>query len=120
MAGHEDLRAAAARDKAFVGVDVVAMARLIQQMNGASQAISTWLRTNATLPPGVPRTGLREAQAVHAWTGDQRGMLTRRRNYALTHLDKGGRPMPKVSAGPLGGAPRRTTSAGAGHDLGAF
>ncbi|GLY82841.1 hypothetical protein [Actinoallomurus iriomotensis] len=121
MAGHEDLRAAAARDRDFVGVDVDAMARLIQQMNGASQAISTWLRTNATLPPGVPRTGLREAQAVHTWTGGQQGMLTRRRNYALTHLNQGGPTMPKVSAGRLGsGTRRRTTSAGAGHDLGAF
>ncbi|GAA4500326.1 hypothetical protein GCM10023191_048520 [Actinoallomurus oryzae] len=121
MAGHEDLRAAAARDKDFVGVDVDAMARLIHQMNGASQAIATWLRTNATLPPSVPRTGLRQAQAVHTWTGSQQGMLTRRRNYAITHLSQGGPTMPKVSAGRLGGgARRRTTSAGAGHDLGGF
>jgi hypothetical protein len=120
MAGQEDLRAVAARDKEFVGVDVDALGRLIRQMNGASEAIATWLRTNATLPPGVPRTGLREAQAVHAWVGGQSGMLTRRRAYALTHLDQGVHPMPKVGPGDLGRHRRRTTSAGAGHSVGNF
>jgi hypothetical protein len=120
MAGQEDLRAAAARDKDFIGVDIDAMARLIHQMNGASDAISAWLRANGALPPGVPRTGLRQAAAVRAWAGEQSGMLTRRRNYAITHLGQGGHPMPHVSAGGLGRSPRRTTAAGAGRHVGDF
>lgn len=122
MAGQESLRAAGARDKNFVGVDIDAMARLIQQMGGASGAISAWLRTNGALPPSVPRTGLREAAAVDTWVGAQSGMLTRRRNYAVTHLDQGGPAMPQVSPGGLGGAPhrRRTTAAGAGPTVGHF
>lgn len=120
MAGQESLRAAAARDKDFVGVDITAMAQLIHQMGGAAGAISAWLRTNGALPPGVPRTGLRQASAVHTWVGGQSGMLTRRRNYAITHLNKGGHAMPRVSAGGLGHSPRRTTSAGAGRHVGNF
>jgi hypothetical protein len=120
MAGQDDLRAAAARDKDFVGVDIDAMARLIQQMHGASDAISAWLRTNGALPPEVPRTGLRAAAAVRTWTGGQSGMLTRRRNYAVTHLSGGGTTMPHVGAGGLGAPRRRTTAAGAGPHLGGF
>jgi hypothetical protein len=120
MAGQESLRAAGARDKDFVGVDIDAMARLIHQVGGASSAISAWLRTNGALPPSVPRTGLRQAAAVDAWVGGQSGMLTRRRNYAITHLSQGGHPMPQVSAGGLGGSPHRTTSAGAGRHVGHF
>jgi hypothetical protein len=120
MAGQEDLRAAAARDKDFVGVDIDAMARLIKQMSGASGAISAWLRTNGALPPSVPRTGLRQAQAVHTWTSGQPGMLTRRRNYAITHLSQGGHSMPQVSAVGFGGSRRRTTAAGAGRHVGGF
>ncbi|MDN3358422.1 hypothetical protein [Actinomadura sp. DC4] len=119
MAGQESLRAAGARDKDFVGVDIDAMARLIHQMGGASGAISAWLRTNGALPPSVPRTGLRQAAAVHTWVGGQSGMLTRRRNYAITHLSKGGHDMPRVSAGGLG-RQHRTTRAGAGHSVGNF
>ena len=118
MAGQESLRAAGARDKDFVGVDIDAMAQLIHQMGGASSAISAWLRTNGTLPPSVPRTGLRQAAAVHTWVGGQSGMLTRRRNYAITHLSQGGHPMPQVSAGGLGR--HRTTKAGAGPKVGNF
>jgi hypothetical protein len=120
MAGQKDLRAAAARDKDFVGVDIDAMARLIKQMSGASGAISAWLRTNGALPPSVPRTGLRQAQAVHTWTDGQPGMLTRRRNYAITHLSHAGHSLPHVSAGGLGGFRRRTTAAGAGPHVGDF
>jgi hypothetical protein len=120
MAGQEDLRAAAARDKDFVGLDIDAMAQLIHQMGGASNAISGWLRTNGALPPSVPRTGLRQAAAVHTWVGGQPGMLTRRRNYAITHLNKGGHSMPHVSAGGLGGGRHRTTATGAGRHVGNF
>ena len=120
MAGQEDLRAAAARDKDFVGLDIDAMAQLIHQMGGASNAISAWLRTNGALPPSVPRTGLRQAAAVHTWVSGQPGMLTRRRNYAITHLNKGAHAMPRVSAGGLGGGRRRTTAAGAGRHTGNF
>jgi hypothetical protein len=120
MAGQEDLRAAAARDKDFVGLDIDAMAQLIHQMGGASNAISGWLRTNGALPPSVPRTGLRQAAAVHTWVGGQSGMLTRRRNYAITHLSQGGHSMPHVSAGGLGKSPHRTTKAGAGRQVGNF
>jgi hypothetical protein len=121
LAGQESLRAAAARDKDFVGVDIDGMAQLIQQMGGASSAISAWLRTNGALPPGVSRAGLHQASAVRTWVGGQSGMLTRRRNYAITHLGKGSGPdMPRVSAGGLGHTPRRTTSAGAGRHVGNF
>jgi hypothetical protein len=120
MAGQENLRAAAARDKDFVGLDIDAMAQLIHQMGGASNAISAWLRTNGTLPPSVPRTGLRQAAAVHTWVSGQPGMLTRRRNYAITHLNKGVHSMPQVSAGGLGGGRHRTTAAGAGRHTGNF
>lgn len=119
MAG-EDLRAAAARDKDFVGVDIDAMARLIHQMSGASDAISAWLRTNGALPPGVPRTGLRQAAAVHAWVSGQSGMLTRRRNYAVTHLGATGPTMPRVEADGIVGHQHRTTATGAGPRIGDF
>ena len=48
MAGQESLRAAAARDKDFVGIDIAAMAQLIHEMGSASNAISAWLRTNGS------------------------------------------------------------------------
>jgi hypothetical protein len=120
MAGQENLRAAAARDKDFVGLDIDAMAQLIHQMGGASNAISAWLRTNGALPPSVPRTGLRQAAAVHTWVSGQPGMLTRRRNYAITHFNKRAPSMPHVSAGGLGGGRHRTTPAGAGRQAGNF
>jgi hypothetical protein len=123
MTGQESLRAAAARDKGFLGVDIVAMAQLIQQMNSASDAISRWLRANAALPPSVPRTGIRQAAAVQTWVSGQPGMLTRRRNYAVTHLGEGGHSMPKVGAGGtggLGGSRHRSTPAGAGRHVGNF
>jgi hypothetical protein len=121
MAGQQSLRAAAARDKGFLGVDIVAMAHLIQQMNGASNAITGWLRTNGSLPPSVPRTGLRQAAAVQTWVSGQQGMLTRRRNYAVTHLSKGGGSMPRVNPGDLGRQGHRTTTpAGAGRHVGHF
>jgi hypothetical protein len=119
MAGQDGLRAAAARDKDFVGIDTAAMARLIQQMRSASDAVSGWLRTNAALPPSVPRTGLRDAAAVETWVRAQPGMLARRRDYAVAHLGKGAADMPRVSAGRLG-ARGHTTSAGAGHSVGHF
>lgn len=121
MAGQESLRAAAARDKSFLGVDIVAMAHLIQQMNTASEAISGWLRTNGTLPPSVPRTGVRQAAAVQTWVNGQTGMLTRRRNYAVTHLGKGGsHTMPRADTGGLGRRRSHITSTGAGRRVGHF
>jgi hypothetical protein len=120
LAGQESLRAAAARDKEFVGVDIAAMAQLIHQLSSASGAISAWLRTNGTLPPSVPRTGLRQVSAVNTWVSGQSGMLIRRRNYAVTHLSRGGHDMPRVGAGRLGRSPHRTTAAGAGHRVGDF
>lgn len=112
MAGQESLRAAAARDRDFLGVDIVAMARLIEQLDTASDAITGWLRTNGVLPPGVPRTGLRQAGAVQTWVRAQSGMLTRRRNYAITHLSASAPAMPRVGRGRLG---RHTTAVGAGR-----
>ena len=116
MSGQESLRAAASRDEGFLGLDIIAMAHLIQQMNSAGDAISAWLRTNATLPPSVPRTGLRQAAAVQTWVNGQPGMLSRRRNYAVTHLGANGRSIPHP------GAPKAmpTTHAGAGHHVGTF
>ncbi|GAB3982549.1 hypothetical protein GCM10029978_086550 [Actinoallomurus acanthiterrae] len=109
MAGQDGLRASAARDKDFVGIDTAAMAQLIQQMTSASNAITAWLRTNAALPPSVPRTGLRQAAAVESWVSAQPGMLGRRRAYADAHLSKGAADMPRVGVGRLGGRPGRTT-----------
>ncbi|MEV0398960.1 hypothetical protein [Actinoallomurus sp. NPDC050550] len=120
MAGQDGLRASAARDKDFVGIDTAAMAQLIQQMTSASNAITAWLRTNAALPPSVPRTGLRQAAAVESWVRAQPGMLGRRRAYADAHLSKGAANMPRVGVGRLGGRPGRTTPAGAGHTVGHF
>ncbi|MCO6005735.1 hypothetical protein NE236_12145 [Actinoallomurus purpureus] len=120
MAGQDGLRASAARDKDFVGIDTAAMARLIQQMTSASNAITAWLRTNAALPPSVPHTGLRQAAAVESWTRAQQGMLARRRDYAIAHLSKGAADMPRVGTGRLGDRPSRTTAAGAGHAVGHF
>ncbi|WP_345431321.1 hypothetical protein [Actinoallomurus vinaceus] len=96
------------------------MAELIQQMTSASNAITAWLRTNAALPPSVPRTGLRQAAAVESWVRAQPGMLGRRRAYAIAHLSKGAANMPRVGVGRLGGRPGRTTPAGAGHAVGHF
>lgn len=120
MAGQDGLRAAAARDKDFVGIDTAAIARLVEQMTSASNAITAWLRTNAALPPSVARTGLRQAAAVESWARAQPGMLSRRHAYAIAHLSKGAADMPRVSAGHLGGHPGRTTAAGAGHTVGHF
>lgn len=120
MPGQESLRAASARDDGFLGLDIIAMAHLIQQMNTASDAISNWLRTNATLPPSVPRTGLRQAAAVETWVNGQPGMLSRRRNYAVTHLGGGGRAMPHAGSGGLGRQEHTTTPVGAGHHAGHF
>lgn len=120
MAGRQSLRALAARDKDFLGVDVVAMARLIQQMNAASDAIAGWLRANAALPPSVPRTGLHQATAVESWVHDQRGGLTRRRDYAISHLNRKVHTVPATGTGGLGAHPHHVTSAGAGHHVGHF
>ncbi|MCO5996549.1 hypothetical protein [Actinoallomurus rhizosphaericola] len=120
MAGQDGLRASAARDKDFVGIDTAAMARLIQQMTSASDAITAWLRTNAALPPSVPRTGLHQAAAVESWARAQPGMLSRRRSYAIAHLSKGAADMPRVGTGHLGARTGGTTSAGAGHTVGHF
>jgi hypothetical protein len=114
MAGSESLRAAAARDRDFLGVDIDAMARLIEQFDAASAAIAGWLRTNGVLPPDVPRTGLRQAAAVQTWVAAQSGMLTRRRNYAVTHLAGTGPVLPHP------GTMRRTTPVGAGRRVGRF
>ncbi|MEV5752856.1 hypothetical protein AB0L00_34005 [Actinoallomurus sp. NPDC052308] len=120
MAGQDGLRASAARDKNFVGIDTAAMARLIQQMTSASNAITAWLRTNAALPPSVPRTGLHQAAAVESWARAQPGMLSRRRSYAIAHLSKGAADMPRVGTGHLGDRSGGTTTAGAGHSVGHF
>ncbi|GAA0324696.1 FeoC-like transcriptional regulator [Actinoallomurus spadix] len=120
MAGQDGLRASAARDRDFVGIDTAAMARLIQQMTSASNAITAWLRTNAALPAGVPRTGLHQAAAVESWARAQPGMLSRRRSYAIAHLSKGAADMPKAGTGRLGAHPGGTTAAGAGHAVGHF
>ncbi len=112
MAGQESLRAAAARDRDFLGVDIVAMARLIEQLDTASATITGWLRANGALPPSVPRTGVRQAGAVQSWVNGQSGMLTRRRNYAVTHLGATAPAMPRVGPGRLG---HHTTAVGAGR-----
>lgn len=120
MAGPDGLRATAARDKDFTGIDTAAMAALIRQMTRASGTITGWLRANAALPAGVARTGLHQATAVADWVRAQPAMLTRRRDYAVAHLGGPAAGPPHVSAGRLGAAARHTTAAGAGHQVGDF
>lgn len=117
MAGQ--MRAESRRDANFVGVDVAAMARLIQEMRHASSAITGWLRTNGALPAGVPRTGIHQAAEVEKWATEQAAMLTRRRNYALTELSKGSRAPSPSHPGHLG-RHQGHTSAGAGPKVGNF
>jgi hypothetical protein len=129
----------ARRDPDFRGIDTEALGHLIKQVKDATTAIKGWLNAHP-LPPEVPRTGVRMATEVDLWASSQLGMLTRRRNYALTHPDRvhdmpkpgkprlgagggTGRGTPPPSRGvPSRGArpPRRTTPAGAGPHLGNF
>ena len=136
----------ARRDPDFRGIDTDALGHLVKQVKDATTAIKSWLNEHP-LPPDVPRTGVRMATEVDLWASSQLGMLTRRRNYALTHPDRvhemprPGSPPPSTGKGagkvdgkgsgrsggagrgvpPRGGrAPRHTTPSGAGPHLGNF
>ncbi|HEU5159845.1 MAG TPA: hypothetical protein VFU43_22810 [Streptosporangiaceae bacterium] len=136
----------ARRDPDFRGIDTEALGHLIKQVKDATTAIKSWLNEHP-LPPEVPRTGVRMATEVDLWASSQLGMLTRRRNYALTHPDRV-HEMPRTGAPPLGSGagkgigkgigkgpgkptgspdgksggrrPRHTTPSGAGPHLGNF
>jgi len=77
----------ASRDSQFRGIDTDALSHLIDQIRAATSAIDGWLAQNRP-PAGVSSPGYRQASAVELWANEQMGMLTRRRNYALTHRDK--------------------------------
>jgi hypothetical protein len=125
------------RDPDFRGIDTDALGQLIKQVKDATTAIKGWLDAHP-LPPDVPRTGVRMATEVDLWASSQLGMLTRRRNYALTHPDRvhamprpgppalgtgtrvGGAAAGRDAPSRGGRAPRRTTPSGAGPQLGNF
>jgi hypothetical protein len=90
----------ARRDPDFRGIDTDALGHLIKQVKDATTAIKGWLNEHP-LPPDVPRTGVRMATEVDLWASSQLGMLTRRRNYALTHPDRV-HEMPRPAPPPAG------------------
>lgn len=91
----------ASRDSQFRGIDTDALGHLIQQMTNASDRINGWLSSHRP-PPGVSAAGYRQAATVELWAADQLSMLTRRRNYALTHRDQPTvvAPAPPVKTNP--------------------
>jgi hypothetical protein len=109
----------ARRDSDFRGIDTDALGQLIKQVKDATTAIKGWLNSHP-LPPDVPRTGVRMATEVDLWASSQLGMLTRRRNYALTHPDRVHEPPRPGPPQPGGRPPRHTTPSGAGPHLGNF
>ncbi|MGI8334009.1 hypothetical protein ACRYCC_29000 [Actinomadura scrupuli] len=104
-----DMLAAARRDPNFRGIDPDALGQLVKQTTDAGNAIRSWLSAHRP-PPGVPATGYTQAAQAGQWVTTQLGMLTRRRNYALTHPDTGG----GVTVPPAGGKLGRTGSGGSG------
>ncbi|HEX6468041.1 MAG TPA: hypothetical protein VF069_03025 [Streptosporangiaceae bacterium] len=117
--GRGTMRAGPARrDPDFRGIDTDALGHLIKQVKDATTAIKGWLDAHP-LPPEVPRTGVRMATEVDLWANSQLGMLTRRRNYALTHPDRVHelpRPgPPALGAGAGAGAGRGPGPDGSGH-----
>jgi len=100
----------ASRDSQFRGIDTDALAQLIQQMRAASAAVNGWLSAHPP-PAGVSSPGYRQAASVDNWVMRELGMLTRRRNFALTHRDQPTvvapapvakpRPMPRQTPKPV-------------------
>lgn len=134
--------AAARRDPNFRGIDTDALGQLVKQTTDAANAIQSWLGSHPA-PPGVSASGYTAAADVGRWVGNQLGMLTRRRNFALSHPDQGGNlpttPPPRklgktngsgTPAGTPGSTPgsgqspakprRRIVPAGAGPHLGSY
>jgi hypothetical protein len=108
----------ARRDPDFRGIDTDALGHLIKQVKDATTAIRGWLNEHP-LPPDVPRTGVRMATEVDLWASSQLGMLTRRRNYALTHPDRV-HELPRAGPPPssLGNAGGKGAGAGKGTGKG--
>ncbi|MEO5875000.1 MAG: hypothetical protein ABIS86_22875 [Streptosporangiaceae bacterium] len=77
----------ASRDSQFRGIDTDALAQLIRQVQTATSAIDGWLAAHPP-PAGISSAGYQKAATVERWASEQLGMLTRRRNYALTHRDQ--------------------------------
>jgi hypothetical protein len=96
-----DMLAAARRDPNFRGIDPDDLGQLVKQATDAGNAIRSWLSAHQP-PPGVSATGYTQAAEVGQWMGTQLSMLTRRRNYALTHPDTGGGVTVPPPAGRLG------------------
>lgn len=130
--------AAARRDPNFRGIDTDALGQLVKQVTDASGAVRSWLGSHQP-PPGVSAGGYAAAADIERWVGDQLGMLTRRRNFALSHPDHGGNiptpPAPRNLGGKGGkggqpgsgpvtrppvNRPRRIVPAGAGPHLGSY
>jgi hypothetical protein len=104
-----DMLAAAKRDPNFRGIDPDALGQLVRQATDAGNAIRSWLSSHQP-PPGVSATGYTQAAQAGQWVSTQLGMLTRRRNYALTHPDTGGGVTVPPPVGKLG----KTGSGGSG------
>jgi hypothetical protein len=96
-----DMLAAARRDPNFRGIDPDALGQLVKQTTDAGNAIRSWLSAHQP-PPGVSATGYTQATEVGQWADTQLSMLTRRRNYALTHPDTGGGVTVPPPTGRLG------------------
>jgi hypothetical protein len=77
----------ASRDSQFRGIDTDALSHLIQQIQAAVSQIDHWLSAHPP-PDGVQSSGYKQATSTMLWASDQLSMLTRRRNYALTHRDQ--------------------------------
>ncbi|WP_026341286.1 hypothetical protein [Actinomadura atramentaria] len=109
-----DMRAAAARDPEFRGIDPPALDHLIKQVQDARTAVTVWLAGHPP-PPGVPTGGYRQAEQVKVWLVDQLGMLSRRYGFAITHPDAGGgMGAPPAAPPPRSGTPDPAPSGG--HD----
>jgi hypothetical protein len=112
-----DMLAAARRDPNFRGIDPDALGQLVKQATDAGNAIRSWLSAHQP-PPGVPATGYTQAAEAGQWVGTQLGMLTRRRNYALTHPDPGGGVTVPPPAGRLGSTGSGRSGGGATTGIG--
>jgi len=77
----------ASRDSQFRGIDTDALGQLIRQIETATSNLDGWFSAHPP-PAGVSTAGYLKARAVGRWADEQLSMLTRRRNYALTHQDQ--------------------------------
>lgn len=107
------MRAAAAADPGFRGIDPAALGQLVKQLNAADRAIQGWLNAHPP-PPGVAAEGYHRAQDAGVWVSEQISMLTRRYNYAITHPDPVGGVTPAPAPPPRRAVPPAPAPGGGG------